>query len=52
MGHHRPPHGLHGLIVPMMRQLNGCSTPSPISSVTKQWLEELAQKMKKLDGLK
>jgi len=30
-----------------MRQSNGCSTPAPRSSAAKQWLEELAQKMKK-----
>jgi len=30
-----------------MRQSNGCPTPAPRSSAAKQWLEELAQKMKK-----
>jgi len=29
-----------------MRQPNGCSTPAPKSSATKQWIEELAQKKK------
>jgi len=29
-----------------MRQPNGCSTPAPRYGVAKQWLEELAQKMK------
>jgi len=31
----------------MMRQSNGCLTPSPRSSVAKLWLEQLAQKRKK-----
>jgi len=33
-----------------MSQSNGCSTPAPRStgSTSKQWLEELAQKEKKL----
>jgi len=26
-----------------MRQLNGCSTPAPKSSATKQWFQQLAQ---------
>ena len=30
-----------------MRQSNGCSTPAPTSSATKQMFEELAQKMQK-----
>jgi len=29
-----------------MRQLNGCSTPAPRSSVAKQWFQQLAQKKK------
>jgi len=33
-----------------MRLSNGCSTSAPRSSVAKQWLEELAQKMKKPKG--
>jgi len=41
---HRPPHGAHGLVVWMKKQLIGFSTPAPRSSAFKQWFEELAQK--------
>jgi len=30
-----------------MRQPNGCSTPAPRSSATKQWFEQVAQKKMK-----
>ena len=40
----------HGLRLSTMRLSNGCSTSAPRSSVAKQWLEELAQKMKKPKG--
>jgi len=31
----------------MMRQSNGCSTPSPRSSAAKEWIERTAQTMNK-----